>query len=181
METLCLTTSRPRRSNAPRSWSSWRLAPWFDHRCHATLWQASCHCAKPHDPGHDPQFRLTRRVAGKTVTETSPINPCGNHAGGESLADPAIRGTPTPRSNRSGSRGSRPALSASSRRGRGPDPTVAIRSAGGRSAPSTMLLRPARAISGLTFESSAHRCRSGPGGAALLPVLAMSSRRPTSA
>lgn len=30
----------------------------------------SCHCAKPHDPGHDPQFRLTRRTAGKTVTET---------------------------------------------------------------------------------------------------------------
>ena len=26
----------------------------------------TCHCAKPHDPGHDPQFRLTRRVAGKT-------------------------------------------------------------------------------------------------------------------
>jgi hypothetical protein len=32
----------------------------------------SCHCAKPHAPGHDPQFRLTRRVAGKTVTETFP-------------------------------------------------------------------------------------------------------------
>jgi len=32
----------------------------------------SCHCAKPRDPGHDPQFRLTRRVAGKTVTETFP-------------------------------------------------------------------------------------------------------------
>ena len=32
----------------------------------------SCHCAKPHDPGHDPQFRLSRRVAGKTVTETFP-------------------------------------------------------------------------------------------------------------
>ena len=30
----------------------------------------SCHCAKHHDPGHDPQFRLTRRVAGKTVTES---------------------------------------------------------------------------------------------------------------
>jgi hypothetical protein len=30
----------------------------------------TCHCAKPNDPGHDPQFRLTRRVAGKTVTET---------------------------------------------------------------------------------------------------------------
>src|SRR5215470_1565273 len=32
----------------------------------------SCHCAKPDDPGHDPQFRLTRKVAGKTVTETFP-------------------------------------------------------------------------------------------------------------
>jgi hypothetical protein len=32
----------------------------------------SCHCAKHNDPGHDPQFRLTRRVSGKTVTETFP-------------------------------------------------------------------------------------------------------------
>jgi len=32
----------------------------------------TCHCAKINDPGHDPQFRLTRRVAGKTVTETFP-------------------------------------------------------------------------------------------------------------
>lgn len=32
----------------------------------------TCHCAKPNDPGHDPQFRLTRRVGGKTVTETFP-------------------------------------------------------------------------------------------------------------
>ena len=32
----------------------------------------SCHCARPNDPGHDPQFRLTRRVAGKTITETFP-------------------------------------------------------------------------------------------------------------
>ena len=32
----------------------------------------TCHCAKPNDPGHDPQFRLTRRVSGKTVTETFP-------------------------------------------------------------------------------------------------------------
>ena len=31
-----------------------------------------CHCAKPNDPGHDPQLRLTRRVAGKTITETFP-------------------------------------------------------------------------------------------------------------
>lgn len=34
--------------------------------------KSSCHCAKPNDPGHDPQFRLTRKVAGKTVTETFP-------------------------------------------------------------------------------------------------------------
>ena len=32
----------------------------------------TCHCAKRNDPGHDPQFRLTRRVAGKTVTESFP-------------------------------------------------------------------------------------------------------------
>ena len=30
------------------------------------------HCAKRNDPGHDPQFRLTRRVGGKTVTESFP-------------------------------------------------------------------------------------------------------------
>jgi hypothetical protein len=30
----------------------------------------TCHCAKPDDPGHGPNVRLTRRVAGKTVTET---------------------------------------------------------------------------------------------------------------
>src|SRR5579859_7822409 len=32
----------------------------------------TCHCAKPDDAGHDSQLRLTRRVAGKTVTETFP-------------------------------------------------------------------------------------------------------------
>lgn len=32
----------------------------------------TCHCANPNDPGHDPQLRLTRRVSGKTVTETFP-------------------------------------------------------------------------------------------------------------
>ena len=30
----------------------------------------TCHCAKPNDPGHDPQVRLTRRVDGKTVAES---------------------------------------------------------------------------------------------------------------
>jgi hypothetical protein len=30
----------------------------------------TCHCAKPNDAGHDPQLRLTRKVAGKTVAES---------------------------------------------------------------------------------------------------------------
>jgi hypothetical protein len=35
----------------------------------------TCHCVRPNDPGHGPNFRLTRKVAGKTVTETfaSPV------------------------------------------------------------------------------------------------------------
>ena len=32
--------------------------------------KASCHCAKPGSPGHGPNLRLTRKVRGKTVTET---------------------------------------------------------------------------------------------------------------
>lgn len=32
----------------------------------------TCHCAKPNDPGHDPQLRLTRTVDGKTVAESFP-------------------------------------------------------------------------------------------------------------
>ena len=30
----------------------------------------TCHCAKPNDPGHDPQLRLTRTLQGKTVAES---------------------------------------------------------------------------------------------------------------
>jgi hypothetical protein len=30
----------------------------------------ACHCAKPGSAGHGPNFRLTRKVQGKTVTET---------------------------------------------------------------------------------------------------------------
>lgn len=30
----------------------------------------ACHCARPGDPGHDPQVRLTRKVGGKTVAES---------------------------------------------------------------------------------------------------------------
>ena len=32
----------------------------------------TCHCARPNDPGHDPQFRLTRKAKGKTVNESFP-------------------------------------------------------------------------------------------------------------
>jgi hypothetical protein len=32
----------------------------------------NCHCSKPGSGGHGPNFRLTRRVEGKTVTETFP-------------------------------------------------------------------------------------------------------------
>jgi hypothetical protein len=31
--------------------------------------KSTCHCAKPNDPGHEPQFRLSRKVKGKTVNE----------------------------------------------------------------------------------------------------------------
>jgi hypothetical protein len=31
---------------------------------------ANCHCHRPGDPGHGPYYRLTRKVDGKTVTET---------------------------------------------------------------------------------------------------------------
>jgi hypothetical protein len=30
----------------------------------------NCHCHRPGDPGHGPFYRLTRKVDGKTVTET---------------------------------------------------------------------------------------------------------------
>lgn len=30
----------------------------------------NCHCHQPGDPGHGPYYRLTRKVKGKTVTET---------------------------------------------------------------------------------------------------------------
>src|SRR5712691_5594918 len=32
----------------------------------------NCHCARPRDAGHGPNFRLTRKVDGTTVTETFP-------------------------------------------------------------------------------------------------------------
>lgn len=32
--------------------------------------KANCHCHRPNQPGHGPNFRLTRKVKGKTVSET---------------------------------------------------------------------------------------------------------------
>jgi len=32
--------------------------------------KSSCHCHQPDDPGHGPFYRLTRKVEGKSVTET---------------------------------------------------------------------------------------------------------------
>lgn len=32
--------------------------------------KASCHCHQPGQPGHGPNFRLTRKVDGKTVSES---------------------------------------------------------------------------------------------------------------
>jgi uncharacterized protein DUF6788 len=32
----------------------------------------TCHCHQPGQPGHGPNFRLTRKVDGKTITETFP-------------------------------------------------------------------------------------------------------------
>jgi hypothetical protein len=32
----------------------------------------NCHCHKPEDPGHGPNFRLTYKVKGKTMTESFP-------------------------------------------------------------------------------------------------------------
>ena len=46
----------------------------------------SCHCAKLNDAGHEPQFRLTRRVRGKTRTETFP-NPAALRKAQQEVAE----------------------------------------------------------------------------------------------
>jgi len=35
----------------------------------------NCRCHRTGDPGHGPYYRLTRKVKGKTVTETFPLRP----------------------------------------------------------------------------------------------------------
>lgn len=34
--------------------------------------KATCHCARPDDPGHGPTLRLTYKVQGKTISEALP-------------------------------------------------------------------------------------------------------------
>jgi hypothetical protein len=46
----------------------------------------TCHCAKPNDAGHDPQFRLTRRVGGKSMTESFP-NPAALRKAQQEVAE----------------------------------------------------------------------------------------------
>lgn len=49
-----------------------------DFRCgsitavHGRCGKPNCHCHQPGEPGHGPNYRLTRKVDGKTVTETFP-------------------------------------------------------------------------------------------------------------
>jgi hypothetical protein len=46
----------------------------------------TCHCAKPSDPGHDPQLRLTRKVGGKTIAESFP-SPAAWHKAQAEIAE----------------------------------------------------------------------------------------------
>lgn len=43
----------------------------------------NCHCHQPHHPGHGPNFRLTRKVQGRTVTETFPSPAARQQAEGQ--------------------------------------------------------------------------------------------------
>jgi hypothetical protein len=46
------------------------LQPGSISAVHRRCGKSSCHCARPNDPGHAPQRRLTQKIAGKTVTQT---------------------------------------------------------------------------------------------------------------
>lgn len=37
---------------------------------HGRCGKPNCRCHQPHQPGHGPNFRLTRKIRGKTVSET---------------------------------------------------------------------------------------------------------------
>src|ERR1700728_2563851 len=68
-----LATLESQRSNLMEDFLRWGdLRPGSITAVTRRCGKPPCHCAKHNDPGHDPQFRLTRRVSGKTVTETFP-------------------------------------------------------------------------------------------------------------
>lgn len=46
----------------------------------------NCHCARPQDPGHGPDFRLTYKVRGKTRTESLPT-PAARHKAQREVAE----------------------------------------------------------------------------------------------
>jgi len=46
----------------------------------------NCHCHQPHHPGHGPNFRLTYKVQGRTVTETFP-SPAARHQAERQIAE----------------------------------------------------------------------------------------------
>ena len=46
----------------------------------------NCHCHQPNHPGHGPNFRLTHKVQGKTVSETFP-SPAARHQAERQVAE----------------------------------------------------------------------------------------------
>ena len=46
----------------------------------------NCHCHQPHHPGHGPNFRLTYKRQGKTVSETFP-GPAARHQAERQIAE----------------------------------------------------------------------------------------------
>jgi hypothetical protein len=53
----------------------------------------SCHCARPEDPGHGPNLRLTYKWHGKTVTEALPTPAAVIRPSGRSLSFASINGS----------------------------------------------------------------------------------------
>jgi len=50
-----------------------------------TCGKTNCHCHQPNHPGHGPNLRLTRKVGGKTVTETF-ATPAARHKAEREIA-----------------------------------------------------------------------------------------------
>ena len=73
--------------NAPRSFQQFTtlgdLRPGSICAVARRCGKPTCHCAKPNDPGHDPQLRLTRKVGGQTIAESFPSPAAWNRAKAE--------------------------------------------------------------------------------------------------